>query len=234
LRDALILVDVINDFLHEDGAELLESFKDRHADLVQAVSAARDELPVVYANDTRGRWDGDAPSFVSDAIENGLAGDLIRAVAPKPGDSFIFKPRYSAFDSTPLALLLAEMRIERLLLAGTATEMCVTQTAIAARELGFKVTVLADACSSACPQDERIALDYLDRVVGARIHRGGLERAPVKGENDEERRLHPSTQGGSSVADATREASEVDRSASPFWDPRPLRRARPRTQRRGL
>jgi nicotinamidase-related amidase len=172
VRDALVLVDVISDFRHESGTELLESFRERSASLREAISAARGALPIVYANDTHGRWDGDARAHVADAIENGLAGKLVRAIAPQSGDSFIFKPRYSAFDSTPLAFLLEQLRIERLLLAGTATEMCVTQTAIAARELGLKVTVLADACSSAHPEDERVALAYLENVVRARIFRG--------------------------------------------------------------
>ena len=54
---------------------------------------------------------------------------------------------------------------------GYATEMCVTQTAIAARELGFKVTVRADCCATLDPELEDIALHYLERVVGARIAR---------------------------------------------------------------
>ena len=31
MKDALLLVDVINDFRHEDGDKLLESFRERHA-----------------------------------------------------------------------------------------------------------------------------------------------------------------------------------------------------------
>jgi nicotinamidase-related amidase len=47
-----------------------------------------------------------------------------------------------------------------------ATEMCVTQTAITARELGFKVTVLAGACACVDERLERIALEYLRQVAG--------------------------------------------------------------------
>jgi nicotinamidase-related amidase len=49
--------------------------------------------------------------------------------------------------------------------------MCVTQTAIAARELGFKVTVLADCCATLDPEVEEIALAYLERVVGVFVER---------------------------------------------------------------
>ena len=82
---------------------------------------------------------------------------------------FLRKPRYSAFDHTPLAIMLDELEIERVLLAGAATEMCVVQTAIDARELGLKVTILASACASVDPEDEAIALAYAERVAGARV-----------------------------------------------------------------
>jgi nicotinamidase-related amidase len=170
VNDALLLVDVINDFRHEEGDALLESFRARHAGLREAIAAARGrEIPIIYANDNWGVWDGDAPGLVRHAIEDGLGGDLIAAIAPQPGDRFVVKPRYSAFMHTPLELILRALEIERLLLAGSATEMCVVQTAIDARERGFKVSVLVGACATVDARDERTALRYLERVVGARL-----------------------------------------------------------------
>jgi nicotinamidase-related amidase len=169
VRDALLLVDVVNDFRHEDGEALLRSFRDRQPRLVEVLARARGSIPVVYANDDWGRWDGNAPALVRDAVERGLGGELVAAVAPREGEPFVLKPRYSAFDSTPLGLLLERLEVERLLLAGMATEMCVAQTAIAARELGYKVTVLADACACVDERLEAIALEYLAAVVGARV-----------------------------------------------------------------
>ena len=173
MRDALLLVDVINTFDHEDGERLLESFRRRHGGLLRAIERARTaDVPVVYANDNVGIWDGDARDLVRRAVD-GPGGNLVQAVAPREGDRFVIKPRYSAFDHTPLELLLRELEIERLLLGGTATEMCVVQTAIAARERGFKVSVLVDACATVDERMERISLDYVENVVGARLERAG-------------------------------------------------------------
>lgn len=169
MKDALLLVDVVNHFDHDDGDVLLASFRDRHDRLTAVVDAARASIPVVYANDDWGRWDGDAPGLVRSAVERGRAGRLVAAIAPRDGDRVVLKPRYSAFDSTPLEILLRRLEIERILLAGMATEMCVTQTAIAARELGFKVTVVADACACVDERLERIALEYLREVVGVHV-----------------------------------------------------------------
>jgi nicotinamidase-related amidase len=172
VKDALLLVDVINDFRHDDADALLASFRARHAALVAAIEdARRRELPVVYANDNHGVWDGDAASLVRRALDDGRAPELVEAIAPQEGDRFVVKPRYSAFDHTPLELVLRDLAVDRILLAGTATEMCVIQTAIDAKEEGFKVTILADACASTDERMEALALEYAERIVGAFVER---------------------------------------------------------------
>jgi len=171
VRDALLLVDVLNDFEHEDGEKLLESFRSRHDGFVAALERARaDGLTVVYANDTYGDWRGNGPALVQRALE-GRGGELVEAIAPDEDACFVVKPRYSAFDHTPLELILREREVERLLLGGMSTEGCVAQTAIDARELGFKITVLAKACATIDEGIEQVALEYLEQVVGAFLER---------------------------------------------------------------
>lgn len=172
MRDALVLVDVVQTFEHEDGDKLLESFRSRHDGFVAALDRARrDGVPVVYANDNFGVWDGDAPRLVRSALE-GRGGELVEAIAPREDETFVVKPRYSAFDHTPLELILRELEIERLLVGGMSTEGCVAQTTIDARELGFKVTVLARACATIDDGVEKVALEYLEQVAGAVVDRG--------------------------------------------------------------
>ena len=171
MKDALLLVDVITDFRHEGGEKLLASFRKRHDALVRTLEDARRRgLPVVYANDNFGVWDGNADRLV-DAALHGEAGDLVRRIAPGPDELFVVKPRYSAFDHTPLVLILRELEIERILLAGAATEMCVVQTAIDAKEEGFKVSILADACATTDSEIEELALRYSEEIVGAFVER---------------------------------------------------------------
>jgi nicotinamidase-related amidase len=171
VTDAFVLVDVVQTFEHQDGERLLESFRARHDGFVRALERARaDGLPVIYANDNFGIWDGDAPRLVREALD-GSGGELVEAVAPREGETFVVKPRYSAFDHTPLELILRELEVDRILLGGMSTEGCVAQTTISARELGFKVTVLADACATTDEAVERVAFDYLEQVAGAFVER---------------------------------------------------------------
>jgi nicotinamidase-related amidase len=169
--DALLVVDVLPDFDHEDAAPLLASFRERGPRMVDAIAGARAaDVPVVYANDDRDRWDSDAPALAREAAD-GAGGDVVRLLLPQPGDSVLLKHRYSAFDHTALELLLASLRIERVLIIGTATEGCVVQTAIDAREHGLKATILADACATTDPALEETALRYAEDVGGIRVHR---------------------------------------------------------------
>jgi nicotinamidase-related amidase len=164
---------VISDFRHEDADALLASYRERHGALVEALETARARgVPVVYANDNFGDWHGDASRLVREAVERGRAGELVQAIAPRGDDRFVVKPRYSAFDHTPLELILRGLEVDRVLLAGAATEMCVVQTAIDAKEEGFKITILAAACSSGDERMERLALEYAEEIVGALVERG--------------------------------------------------------------
>jgi len=170
MKDGLLVVDVFNDFDHEDGDDLLASLQERVPAMVEAIAAARvAETPVVYVNDQLERWDADAPRLVRSTLAVRPGGEVIAALAPEPGDRFVLKPRYSAFDHTALALLLQELEIERILLIGSATEGCVVQTGIDAREAGFKVTIVADACATNDSGLAEIALRYAEGVGGMRI-----------------------------------------------------------------
>lgn len=171
MKDALLPIDLFQRFDHEDGDRLLASVRGRLPAMRAALAAAREGgIPVVYCNDAGHRWDSDAPALVRDALD-GPGGDALRRIVPRDGDAFVLKPRYSVFDHTALVLLLRELDVERLVLIGAATEMCVVQSAIDARELGFKVSILADACAATDDELERLSLEYAERVVGAFVER---------------------------------------------------------------
>lgn len=169
MKDVLVVVDAFNDFEHEDGDRLLASFRERLSGLVGALEGARAAgIPVVYVNDQHGSWDGDRSAVVRRALE-GKGGDAVAVVVPRAGEPFLLKARYSAFDHTGLELLLAEIRAERILLAGGSTEGCIVQTGIHARELGLLVTILTSACSTVDTEREQLALRYAKDVAGIRV-----------------------------------------------------------------
>ncbi|HJU37366.1 MAG TPA: isochorismatase family cysteine hydrolase [Gaiellaceae bacterium] len=170
------MVDVFDEFDHESGPALLASFRERGESMSIAIAAARDAgVPVIYVNDDRDRWDGDAPALARDAAE-GRGGDVIRRLLPRAGDRVLLKHRYSAFDHTALELLLEAEAVRRVLVVGAATEGCVVQTALDAREHGLKATILADACATTDAELEELALRYAEEVGGIRVEPLGAPR----------------------------------------------------------
>jgi len=173
VRDALVVIDVVNRFDHEDADRLLGSFRARVDAMEAAIAAARERGdPVIYVNDHDGTWVSDAPCLVREAIA-GRGGDVVARLAPRPDDPFLLKARYSIFDHTSLDLLLDELEVERVLPMGAATEGCVVQSGVDAREHGLKVTILADACATVDERLEEVALLYAEEVGGVRIERSG-------------------------------------------------------------
>jgi nicotinamidase-related amidase len=185
---ALLVVDVLNTFRHEDGDRLLASLEERAPGLERAIADARARgLPVIYVNDNWGRWDGDAPALVRDAVEHGLGGPLVARLAPQPGDRFVVKPGYSGFDHTPLGPLLDSLGVAHVAIIGAATEMCVRDTAIDASRRGLGTAVLRDGCVTTDPSLERLALESLERLARVRVVDGlaealaaGRDAAPVR------------------------------------------------------
>jgi ureidoacrylate peracid hydrolase len=119
-------------------------------------------------NDAHARWDGDVRRLIADAL-NGKGGELLEPLVPREGEPVLLKHRYSAFDHTSLDILLESLGTARVLLIGAATEACVVQTAIDARELGLKASIVVDACARTDAELEEIALRYASRVGGIHL-----------------------------------------------------------------
>ena len=172
MNDVLLVIDVLNDFEHQEGDRLHDSFKERFEALRAALAKARaDHIPVIFINDNHGDWTSDRRRLVQRALA-GKAGSRMQALVPLDDEPLLIKARYSAFDHTSLDLLLAELQAERLLLVGGSTEGCIVQSGIDAREHGYKVTILTTACMTADEERERTALAYAESVAGMVLDAG--------------------------------------------------------------
>jgi len=69
-------------------------------------------------------------------------------VMPRPGEPVVGKREANAFVGTDLLAVLRSLGTTRLVVAGMQTQLCVEAAARAARDLGFEVTVVHDACAT--------------------------------------------------------------------------------------
>jgi nicotinamidase-related amidase len=70
------------------------------------------------------------------------------SVAPVDGEKVILKHFPNSFRETDLKQELHSLGVERVLIAGMMTLMCIDATCRAANDFGFDVVVLSDACAA--------------------------------------------------------------------------------------
>jgi nicotinamidase-related amidase len=171
--DALLLIDVVNDLEFRGGERVLPWAQQlvRPLRAVRA-QAQRSGLPVIYANDNFGLWHGSRDEVVRHCTRRSARGrEVALLLKPRKDDYFILKPRHSAFFATPLLPLLEHLRIERLILAGIATNLCVLSTAHDAAMHKYGLVVLSDCCAAESDFDHDVVLSQLKRFFHATICR---------------------------------------------------------------
>jgi nicotinamidase-related amidase len=143
-RRALIVIDMINTYGHEDGERLRESAKAAVPVIRDLIGRARDAgAPVIYVNDNFGHWRSDRQATIDDAVAE--ASDLVEPLVPDEEAMFVVKARHSIFFDTPFAYLLRQEEIDEIVLTGQATEQCILYSALDAHIRHIPVVVPRDA-----------------------------------------------------------------------------------------
>lgn len=166
---ALLLIDVINDFEFEDGAQLLEQAEPATERIAQLRGRARKAgVPVIYANDNFGRWQSSFEEVVARCTAEDVRGcALSERLRPGDEDYFVLKPKQSAFYQTTLTTLLNHLGVRTVVLTGLTADICVLFTAVEAYMQGLRLVIPEDAVASVEPSYTRDALAYARRVLGA-------------------------------------------------------------------
>jgi nicotinamidase-related amidase len=170
---ALLVIDVIND-LNFPGGEKVLPWAEKMAGRLRPFRdrARRAGVPVIYVNDNFGQWRSEFRQVYTHATRRDARGRaMVRSLKPGPDDYFILKPRHSAFFATSLIPLLEDLGVQKLILSGIATNLCVLFTAHDAHMRQYKLTVLSDCCAAESDFDHNIALSQLEKFCGATIRR---------------------------------------------------------------
>ncbi|WP_406460369.1 cysteine hydrolase [Streptomyces sp. NBC_01622] len=168
-QSALIVIDMINTYDHDDAALLIPSVEESLPAVTRLLHRARElDVPVIYVNDNFGQWRSHHGEILETALK-GPHADLVRPVAPDDASLFVVKARHSAFYETPLGYLLTQQGADHVVLCGQVTEQCVLYSALAAHIRHLRVTVARDAVAHIHPDLAEAALRMMERNMGARI-----------------------------------------------------------------
>jgi nicotinamidase-related amidase len=139
---ALLLVDLQNDYFPGGAMELM-GMAAAAAQAARLLSACRVlHWPIFHVQHLAMR--PGASFFLP-----GTPGAAINpAVTPLPGETVLTKHYPNSFRDTALAALLQEAGVAELVIAGAMSHMCIDASTRAAADLGFRCTVVHDACAT--------------------------------------------------------------------------------------
>jgi len=143
---ALVVVDMLNTYEHEDADALTRSVREVLPNVRELVerAAAHDDVEVVYVNDLYGQWNAGRAELLERVLQ-GRYRDLVEPVAPAEDALFIVKARHSIFFETPLEYMLRQQGIAKIVLTGQVTEQCILYSALDAYIRHLDVVVARDA-----------------------------------------------------------------------------------------
>jgi nicotinamidase-related amidase len=139
---ALLIIDIQNDYF-PGGAMQLEGAEAASQNAARILKSFRDRgTPVIHVRHTSVR---PGATFF---LPGTRGAEIHPAVAPVGGESVVEKNFPNAFRDTGLKELLDQQGVKNLVVAGMMTHMCVDASVRHAADLGFKVTLLGDACAT--------------------------------------------------------------------------------------
>ncbi len=170
MATALLVIDMLNDFLHPEGALFIGDSQNLIERVAEAVAQHRSAgNPIIYILDRHLPQDAEFNMFPPHCLMGEWGSEVVDELTPGPGDITVPKRRYSAFFGTDLDLTLRELGVSRLELAGVCTQICVLYTAADARMRGYGVTLHRDRVASFDQQAHQFALGELETTLGAQV-----------------------------------------------------------------
>ncbi len=177
---ALVVIDVQNDFCAKGGyydktgadVSAAQPAIDRLVGFIDQARAAgvrvifvRCDYDPVYLSETqiarRRRMGWDIPY-----CQPGTWGAAFYKVAPKPGEIVIDKHRYDGFYGTDLELILRANKVQNLLFAGVATNVCVESTLRSAYMRDFMAVLVSDCCAARDARAHNSAIENVRAFLG--------------------------------------------------------------------
>jgi nicotinamidase-related amidase len=175
-RSAVIVVDMLNPYDHEDADRLVDSVEGVVEPIAGLVERATDHgVEVIYVNDNYGDWNSSQEELAAAAL-NGRRPDLVEPILPPDGADFVIKARHTIFYMTPLEYLLAQKQIRHVVLAGQVTEQCILYSALDAYVRHLDVTIPTDGVAHIHADLAQAALTMMERNMSAEL----AEAADVK------------------------------------------------------
>jgi len=172
MKQALVIIDMLNDFVLEGGALEVPRTRDILPAVQQKLLEFRSrKQPVLYVCDAHAADDRefDRMGWPPHAVEGTPGAMVVDDLAPMSGERVIPKQTYSGFFQTALDALLQKLDVQELVLVGCVTNICILYTAADAVMRGYRVRVPVSCVADIDVDDGAFALAQMKKILGVRL-----------------------------------------------------------------
>lgn len=154
-RHGIVLIDMLNDFAHPDGAlycaggrTILPNLQKLMAWVRERNARGLDDIQLIHIQEAHRKGDADFKVRPVHAIKGTWGSDFIPEMQPQENEYVVQKRRHSGFQHTDLDLYLREENIDTVVITGAWTNVCCRCTANDALANAYRVITLADCNAS--------------------------------------------------------------------------------------
>lgn len=170
-QNALIIVDMLNDFIQPDGVLYCGDSVKRIVPFIQQqlerYRKAKDE--VIYLQDAHDANDKEFERFPPHCVAGTWGSQIIDALAPRLSEVVLPKTRYSGFFNTGLDKHLAKVAPALVEVVGVCTSICVMDTVGGLANRDMAVMVPREGVADFDQKAHRFALERMEKIYGADI-----------------------------------------------------------------
>lgn len=170
-QQALIVVDMLNDFIDEKGAlycgKSARKIVPHIRDLIAGFREKGDA--VIYLADAHDKDDREFQRFPPHCVAGTWGSRIIAELAPKDRERIIPKRRYSGFYDTELDALLAKIAPESVTVVGVCTSICIMDTVGGLANRDYAIRVPQKGVADFDPEMHQFALRRMQQLYGAKL-----------------------------------------------------------------
>ncbi len=164
---AVLVIDMLNDFLEPEGAMPLLEGRSLYEPCRRLLEAARSAgARVIWVCDEHPVDDREFDKRSVHCIKGTWGAEIVNELEPAEDEYRVAKRRYSGFYETDLDLRLRELGVRYLILTGVVTNICVRSTAHDAFFRGYDVIVPLDCVAATSQREQESTLYDLDTHYG--------------------------------------------------------------------
>ena len=183
-KSVLIVIDYINDICHPDGKIAKAAVRIKENKIIEKVNkvigkARESKIPIIFVkvgfDKSYVECPSNSPVFSAapkyEALKLSTWGtNFMSNLDVQDSDYIIVKKRVSAFYSTDLEAVLRAQGADKLIIAGTSTNMAVEATVRDAHDRDYNVVVVSDACEAFSQEIHEASLVNLERIAKLVTH----------------------------------------------------------------